>query len=87
MAIEILPAPAQRNERILGLRCRNCGDRQPLGLSYVCPSCFGPLEVDYDYGAVATTLTREAIASRAPGIWRYLELLPVDAPPARGPVS
>ena len=28
-------------------------------------------------------LTREAIASRAPGIWRYVELLPVDAPPAR----
>src|SRR4029077_2656050 len=29
------------------------------------------------------TLTREAIARRAPGIWRYLELLPVDAAPAR----
>ena len=30
------------------------------------------------------SLTREAIAARAPGIWRYAELLPVEAPPARG---
>ena len=57
---------------------------QPIGLSYVCPSCFGPLEVDYDYAVVGATLTRETIAARAPGIWRYAELLPVDAPPARG---
>jgi threonine synthase len=53
-------------------------------LSYVCASCFGPLEVEYDYGIAAETLTREAIASRGPGIWRYVELLPVDAPPIRG---
>src|SRR4029078_4595140 len=28
--------------------------------------------------------TPEASAARAPGIWRYPELLPVDAPPTRG---
>jgi threonine synthase len=39
--------------------------------------------VTYDYGVVARTLTRDAIASRPPGIWRYLELLPVEAAPAR----
>jgi threonine synthase len=52
-------------------------------LAYVCPACFGPLEVTYDYDVAAATLTRDAIASRAPGIWRYIELLPVDAPPDR----
>ena len=61
------------------MRCRACGASQPIGLSYVCPACFGPLEVDYDYAVVGATLTREAIAARAPGIWRYAELLPVDA--------
>ena len=61
------------------MRCRNCGAHQPIGLSYVCPACFGPLEVAYDYAVVGATLTREAIAARAPGIWRYAELLPVDA--------
>lgn len=69
--------------RIRGLACRNCGRAQPLAIAYVCPACFGPLEVDYDLDVVATSLTRDAIAGRAPGIWRYLELLPVDAVPAR----
>jgi threonine synthase len=85
MAIEILPAPvAQAPARIVGLRCRGCGRREAIGLSYVCPACFGPLEVEYDYAIAGRTLTRAAIAARGPGIWRYAELLPVDAPPTRG---
>ena len=69
--------------RVTGMACRNCGLAQPLAVAYVCPACFGPLEVTYDYAVAAATMTRDAIASRAPGIWRYLELLPVDALPAR----
>ena len=70
--------------RIHGLRCRNCSRPEPLGPSYVCAACFGPLEVAYDYDVVAETFGRETVAARRPGLWRYLELLPVDAPPARG---
>ena len=73
MAIETLPAPVAPSARIVGMRCRACGGAQPIGLSYVCPGCFGPLEVEYDYRVIGATLTREAIASRAPGIWRYAE--------------
>ena len=69
--------------RIVGLRCRACGRPEALGPSFVCAACFGPLEVEYDEDIVRATVSREAIAARAPGIWRYLELLPVDAPPAR----
>ena len=69
--------------RITGMACRNCGRSQALELAYVCPACFGPLEVAYDLSVVAQTLTKEAIAARAPGIWRYLELLPVEAVPVR----
>ena len=76
-------APSDAASRIRGLRCRNCGQEEPIGLSYVCARCFGPLEVAYDYDVVARTLTRDAVAGRRPGIWRYAELLPVDAPPAR----
>src|SRR5579862_7234189 len=64
--------------RLLGLRCRNCGQAQAFGPVYVCGACFGPLEVAYDLAAVAKVLDRATIASRAPGIWRYLELLPVS---------
>jgi threonine synthase len=70
--------------RIRGLRCKNCQRPEPLGPSYVCPACFGPLEVAYDYDVIRGLLDRDTIAARPAGIWRYLELLPVDAPPARG---
>ncbi len=76
-------APSDSAPRIRGLRCRNCGQAEPIGLSYVCARCFGPLEVAYDYDVVARTMTHEAVAGRGAGIWRYAELLPVDAPPAR----
>ena len=82
--IEIRPFLPDASPRVRGLVCRNCGQPEALGASYVCAACFGPLEVDYDLDAVRLTLDRAAVAGRAPGIWRYLELLPVDAPPARG---
>jgi threonine synthase len=69
--------------RITGLRCRNCGAAAPTGPSYVCAACFGPLEVVYDEAAVGATLSRETIRARPAGIWRYLELLPVEEAPAR----
>jgi threonine synthase len=96
MTTEILPtqtqatpsptaAPSATDDapRILGMRCRNCGLAAPIGLSYVCPACFGPLEVAYDLAVVARTFTTAAIAARPAGIWRYAELLPVESPPAR----
>jgi threonine synthase len=69
--------------RILGLKCRNCGRAEAIGPSFVCPACFGPLEVAYDHAAIAASVSRAAIGSRRPGLWRYLELLPVDHAPAR----
>ncbi len=91
MTTDTLPTPTTTpisnpagNDRILGLACRNCGRLEPLGASYVCAACFGPLEVAYDLSRVRQTLDRTTIAARAPGIWRYLELLPVTAAPARG---
>ena len=69
---------------VLGLRCRACRRPEAIGPSFVCPACFGPLEVVYDYDVARARLTRETVAARAPGVWRYLELLPVDHAPQRG---
>jgi threonine synthase len=71
-------------ERIVGLRCRNCSRPAALGPNYVCAACFGPLEVAYDLDLVSRLIDRAKIAARPAGIWRYLELLPVAAPPTRG---
>ena len=78
------PETAASGEWILGLRCRNCGRSEPIGPSYVCAGCFGPLEVAYDLDVVRGLVDRATIAARPAGIWRYLELLPVVARPARG---
>ena len=75
---------ASAPSHVLGMRCRACGRPEDIGPSYVCAACFGPLEVVYDLAVARRTLTPEAIASRGPGIWRYLELLPVSAAPTRG---
>jgi threonine synthase len=78
------PDPVMSEERIVGLRCRNCGRPEALGPNYVCPACFGPLEVAYDLDLIGRLIDRATIAARPAGIWRYLELLPVAGPPARG---
>ncbi len=44
----------------------------------VCPACGSPLLARYDLAAVATR--RSALNERNPDLWRYHELLPVQAP-------
>ena len=86
MAIQAPVAPppvSPADGRIRGLRCRNCGSLRPLAVEYVCGACFGPLEVAYDLELIGRSLRRDDLARRPAGIWRYLELLPVDAVPAR----
>ena len=65
------------------LACRRCGLPAELGPSYVCPACFGPLEVAYDLDRLRGSITASTIAGRPAGVWRYRELLPID-PPSRG---
>jgi threonine synthase len=69
---------------VTGLKCRECGADYPKVAAHVCETCFGPLEVVYDYKAVARQMTREAIESRPRNLWRYRELLPVDGEPTVG---
>jgi threonine synthase len=64
------------------LRCRECGRTYEIAPIYTCEWCFGPLEVAYDYEAIAGTISRESIAEGPETIWRYAPLLPVDPPGA-----
>jgi threonine synthase len=71
-------------ELVGGLKCRLCGKLYPKEAINFCTEDFGPLEVVYDYDAVASTLSRESIASRPRTMWRYRELLPIDGDPTVG---
>ncbi len=61
------------------LICRECSRTTDLAPSYFCEWCFGPLEVLYDYDAIGASVTREKIAEGPPTLWRYSDLLPVEA--------
>jgi len=60
------------------LTCLKCGKKHPptKGL-YVCRKCSGKLEVRYDYDAIAKKVNRKTLERRAPGVWKYPELLPI----------
>jgi threonine synthase len=81
----VLERPRDDTESFLdGLRCRHCGRAEAIGPSFVCPACFGPLEVVYDLPRIARSIDHATIARRPANVWRYRELLPVDTAPSRG---
>ena len=61
------------------LKCRECGREYPTDPLNVCEFCFGPLEVKYDYEAIGRSMNRESIQNGPLTMWRYEDLLPVDA--------
>ncbi|HEY7218075.1 MAG TPA: threonine synthase, partial [Candidatus Binatia bacterium] len=69
---------------VIGLQCRECGQEYPQEPLHVCETCFGPLEIRYDYAGIKKSLSREKIASRERNLWRYRELLPIDGEPRVG---
>src|SRR5687768_16724412 len=66
------------------LRCHLCQTEYPAGALWVCTKCLGPLEVTYDYDAIAPRISRALIESRPKNLWRYRELLPIAGEPRTG---
>jgi threonine synthase len=60
------------------LKCLKCGhSHEPTEKVYVCKKCGGKLDVLYDYDAISRKITRKKLVTRKPGVWKYLELLPI----------
>ncbi len=72
-------SPLREGPFVEGLRCRECARSYPAEALHVCEWCFGPLEVVYDYEAIAASTSRERIAAGPKTIWRYADLLPASA--------
>jgi threonine synthase len=65
------------------LECGMCGTNYAANaLINLSPCCNRPLLARYDLGQAAQTLTKQALATRKPGLWRYSEVLPVRDPAA-----
>lgn len=69
---------------VRGLKCRLCGQAYPISATNFCTEDFGPLEVDYDYEAIADAVDRSKIELRPFNMWRYQEFLPLDGEPTVG---
>ena len=63
---------------VKSLFCRECGHEYPVEPEHVCEFCFGPLEVGYDYDAIARVMSKQRIQAGPLSIWRYEDLLPVS---------
>ncbi len=70
--------------KVLGMKCRECGEEYPTSPIHVCELCFGPLEVVLNWDEIAPRVTRERIEAGPPSMWRYWDLLPVEGPPTVG---
>jgi threonine synthase len=69
---------------VVGLKCKECGNRTKVAPVHVCEACFGPYEVEYDYAAMRGKVTRQSIGNGPRSLWRYKDLLPVEGQPKTG---
>jgi len=59
------------------LECSSTGERYDIGKLQGLSAARRPLLARYDLASLAREVTREDIEARAPGLWRWHELLPV----------
>jgi threonine synthase len=65
-----------------GLECGACGRAHDASIPQnLCRECRRPLLARYDLESAAGGLTREALAGRVRGMWRYREVLPAAGEP------
>jgi len=63
------------------LECTACGRKHDADrLLRLCPDCGKVLYARYDLAAARRTLTKEALALRPRGMWRWREIMPVRDP-------
>src|SRR3970282_858140 len=69
---------------VQGLQCEECAQKYPKKPLYVCETCFGPLEIVYDYEGIKRAISREKIAAREKNLWRYRDLRRIAGEPQVG---
>ena len=63
------------------LECSLTGERYEAGKIHNLSKAGKPLLVRYDISAAKRTLSRESLAAREPGMWKWREMLPHDGEP------
>ena len=80
---EVVPCRVPTSSWVSSAACAaSCTRRPPINF---CTDDFGPLEVAYDYDAIAERSAATRSQPRPQNMWRYRELLPLDGEPTVGP--
>lgn len=68
-------------EKILGLKCIECGkEYSQKEVKYTCPACGGNMDVVYDYKAIKKNFSRASLAKDSNySVWRYTPILPIKS--------
>ena len=73
------PTSAPPRSFVIDLECARCGARSdPTREAHLCDACGGPLLVRYDVDRIRG-VPRSVLDARERSLWRYRELLPLDA--------
>ena len=67
------------------LECSYTGERYDAGRVHGLSAAGKPLLVRYDLGSLSKMITKDALAQRTDGFWRYREFLPVVKPKTGSP--
>jgi threonine synthase len=64
---------------VVSLECPECHQHLPADrIQTICEGCDSPLFARYDLGELAQRIAPPDISSRPSGLWRWIELLPVE---------
>lgn len=80
-----MTAPRPTTSYVTHLECSLTGEHYEMGRVHNLSAAGKPLLVRYDLEGVRGALSREALAERSPGMWKWRELLPL--PRGADPVS
>ena len=69
---------------VKALRCKECECEYGIEPRTICDNDFAPVEVVYDYDAMAGRVTRQSIEQGPRSLWRYKSFLPIEGPPRAG---
>ena len=64
---------------VTSLQCPRCGAVHENPDAVRCPKCQSALLFEYDYEKVKQVFTSGEFTARTPGVWKYLELLPITS--------
>ncbi|MHA2178841.1 MAG: threonine synthase, partial [Candidatus Thorarchaeota archaeon] len=63
---------------IKSIKCAKCGKTYDMSNVPANDGCGGRIDFEFDIELLKETITKENLAKRTPGLWKYFELMPLN---------